>query len=239
MTTITPIQMPAWLATLSLIIGAEGDDPSGAAGASGEAGASNDPASGAGSSPDGTEGSASSSNEHDDADDPKVQGLKSALSVERQRAKELERENRRLARIAQEKTDAEQGELAAAKAQAERATSKVTRLAEGYLRTALDRAIEVAARSANFVDPADAIGGVDRTAISVTQDEEDPTDIEIDVKTVTAAVKKLAAAKPHWIKSGTEDGEPSGSTFGGAGRRRGTPKTSDEELKDRYPALKY
>jgi hypothetical protein len=86
-----------------------------------------------------------------------------------------------------------------------------------------------------FLDADDAIAGVDRSLIDADQDDEDPTDILVNEETVRAAVKALAARKPHFIRTGTEDGEPTGSPFGG--RKGGSKKSSEDTLRDLYPAL--
>ena len=67
------------------------------------------------------------------------------------------------------------------------------------------------------------------------QDDDDPSVITIDQKSIAAQVKALSTKKPHFIKTGTEDGEPTGSSFGGTK----TPKKTNrsDELKAAYPSL--
>ena len=175
--------------------------------------------------------------EHDDADDPKVQGLKAALQAERLKAKQQERRANSLAKKQKDKELAEMGELDAAKSKLTESQDKVSKLASGILRRDLDAAIRKAAEKANFVDVEDAVALVNRSSLTYTQDEDDPSDIEIDLKTITAEVKRIAQGKPHFIKgqgASDDDEDPSGSKFG----RKGKKKTSEEELKEKYPALR-
>jgi len=176
-------------------------------------------------------------NEHDDADDPKVQGLKAALKAERLKAKREERRANTLAKKVKAKDLAEMGELDAAKTQLTESQDKISKLASGLLRRDLDAAIRKAAAKANFVDPEDAVALVNRSSLTYTQDEDDPSDIEIDTKTIIAEVKRIAQGKPHFIKgqgAADDDEDPSGSKFG----RKGKKKSTEEELKEKYPALR-
>ena len=49
-----------------------------------------------------------------------------------------------------------------------------------------------------------------------------------------AAVKALAARKPHFISRGTNDGDPTGSGMGGTKKAK---KTSQEQMRELYPSL--
>ena len=96
------------------------------------------------------------------------------------------------------------------------------------------KAIEDEAKKQKFIDPSDAINGVDRSKLVYDQDDEDPTDIDIDLTSVVAEVKRLAASKPHFITRGTDDGEPSGSGFGGSKKQK---KSSEDQMRELYPSL--
>lgn len=231
--TSDPIELPHWLLAIGDIIGAEGDDDSGdqSGDDDGDEGDEND------------DDASDASEEHDDADDPKVKGLKTALATERasnkSNAKELKRLERELkkAKAAQDEKELEEkSEVEQAKTKATKAEEKATKLAAGLLKRDIDSAIEKAARDAGFIDIDDALSGVDRSKITFEQDEDDPSDIDIDLATVKAEVKGLASRKKHLIRSGTEDGEPTGSTFGGSKRKKG--KLDDDSLKERYPSLR-
>ena len=177
----------------------------------------------------------SSDNEHDDANDPKVIGLKNALATERKRAEAAEKARK----AAQKKLDdaalKDKSEIEQAQIRERQATERAEKLAAGFVRTSIDAAIEKAARDMKFIDPSDAVSGVERKNIEFTQDDDDPSRVEVDLKTVTAAVKALAARKAHFISSGTDDGEPTGGQFGRGNQQK--KKTSEETFKEKYPAL--
>src|SRR5690606_19230575 len=112
--------------------------------------------------------------------------------------------------------DAEKTEIDQYKAKAEKATSTNERLAASLLKRDLDDAIKAAAK--DFIDPDDALRGIDRSKLVFEQDEDDPTEITLDLKSIEREVKNLATKKPHFLKQGTDDGEPTGSQFGGSNR---------------------
>lgn len=215
-----------------LILGAEDDNAS----SSDPAGSEGDSQSSGGE--DGKTGSSSSKEVHDDANDPKVQGLKSALQKERQGrqadADEL-KELRKLKKQHDEAELAKKSDIDQARIKAEAAEEKATKLATGFLNRELNLAIVEAARGLDFIDADDALAGVDRSGFTFTQDEDDPSNVTIDKKTIEAAVKSLATKKPHFVKAGTDDGKPSGSQFGGPKKKQ---QTSDEALKEKYPSLR-
>lgn len=212
----------------NFIIGAEGE---------GEENSSDDSRGDAGDSSSNDLGNAGSnsdgSQEHDDADDPKVKGLKTALESERDKAKRLEKENKRLAKAQEDRELAEKDEIEREKIRADKAEEKNQRLAAGFLKSNLDSAIRAAA--ATFIDPTDALDGVDRSKISVEQDDDDPSIVTIDSKSVEKVVKDLATRKPHFLKTGTSDDEPTGSQFGAPPRKK---KNSEEVYKENYPSLR-
>lgn len=170
----------------------------------------------------------------DDSKDEKTKGLRSALQKERAAAKTAERELKKLRKEKEERELAEKSDLEKSQAKEKKASEKVQKLAAGLLKRDIDAKIKKAAEKAGFIDTDDAIEGVDRSAIVAEQDDEDPSDITIDEKTVVQAVKALAAKRPHWIKQGTEDGEPSGGNFGGSTKPQ-TKETEDEKLRRLYP----
>lgn len=221
------------------VIGAEGEEDAAAGNAADDSasGQADDDASGGDENDqDDSDDAAGSGDDDSSADDRRE--LKEALAKERKANRQREKELNRLRRERQEAEEAEQGELAAAQAKLERLTQREAQLASGYLKSALDREIERAAVKAGFIDVSDALAGVDRSKLSYEQDEDDPSEIEIDGKSIAREVKSLAGKKPHFIRQGTDDGEPSGSTFGGAGRRKNN-KADDEALRQKYPSLNY
>ena len=206
------------------IFGAEGDN---------DGDASNEPGEGEGGANEST-GGAPKESTHDDADDPKVKGLKSALDAERKRAEKAEKDLKARNKLDEEKALAEKSEIEQMQAKLEKANNNATKLAAGYLNSALTSALEKAARDAGFLDPSDAVLLIKRDALTFEQDQEDPSQVTIDEKSVTAAVKELATRKPHFIGSGTGDGDPTGSGFGG---KRTKKQTTADELKSFYPSL--
>lgn len=227
----------SWITLLpEFIIGAEGDPDDGSANsdASGD-NSSDDDGQDAGNEPD-----AGSDNTHDDADDPKVKGLKAALEAERANnkanlanAKELKRLQRVLADAElAKKDDAERLQI-----ELDEARSRGTRLAEGLLKRDLNDAIKTAAKTLGFIDINDAIDGVDRASLVYEQDEDDPTAITIDEKSIARAVKDLSTRKPHFVRTGTDDGEPTGGQFGGKPKQR-NQESEEDRLRRLYPQLR-
>lgn len=184
-----------------------------------------------GSGDDGDEG------EEDDksGDKEDTKGLKSALEKERKERKRLEKELKAKQKAEDEAADKDKSEAEKAKGRAEKAEAAAKKLAEGLLTRDINDAIRKEAEKLKFLDPNDAIELVDRKLIESTQDEDDPSDIEIDLKTVAKVVKDLATRKPHFISKGTEDGQKTGSTF--SGKQEGSKKTEEELLREAYPAL--
>lgn len=219
-----------WLNDEFLIIGAEGEGS--------EQGSSDNTSGGddAGDGGENQEENSSSSQEHDDADDPKVKGLKSALAAERARADAAEKDLKKRQKAEEAAELAKKDELEREKIRADAATEKATKLAEGLLKRDINAAIRAEAEKAGFIDVDDALAGVDRTSIIAEQHEDDPTQISIDLKTITTQVKALAAKKPHFIKQGTDDGEATGSQFGGSKQKK--KGTDEDTLKELYPSLR-
>lgn len=175
--------------------------------------------------------------EHDDAKDEKTKGLRSALAKERAARKAAERAQKKLQKDADDKALAEKSELEQATTKLTKAEQVVEKLKAGYLKREVTSAIEKAATKAGFINIADAVDALkDSDEFSVEQDEDDPSEVNIDLKALEKAVKGLATKKPYLIKSGTDDGEATGSQFGNAGG--GKKKDGEKSLKDLYPALR-
>jgi len=175
----------------------------------------------------------SEEDEEDDANDPKTAGLRSALRKERAERKAHEAELKELRKEREERELADKSEAEKEKIRADKATERVTKLATGLLNDKLDSAIRAAAK--DFIDPTDAIAGVDREALVYEQDSDDPSKITIDAKSIERAVKAVATAKPHFLKTGTDDGEKTGSQFGGTKK---TESTKADDLRALYPGLR-
>lgn len=177
----------------------------------------------------------SGDNGEEDDGDKNPAGLRSALEKERRERKRLERENKLFLKEKEAKEAAEKSEAEKATDRANKIEAKLQKLAEGYRMREVNDAIRKAAREAKFIDPDDAIAGVDIDLIEIEQDEEDPSRVTIDTKAVTRLVKELASKKPHFIASGTEDGEPTGGKFGS---KQQSQKDPDEAIREMYPALR-
>lgn len=218
-----------WNQWPGVILGAEGDedDPNKSDPPEGEEDEDEDDP----DNPDGNEGE-DESDKGKSAED--LAAIQRALDAERRITKRQERELKRL-RAAQGAKETEKNETLEETQQREQAANaRAEKLAAGLLKRDIDTAIKEAARELKFIDVEDALNGVDRSKIVFDQDDEDPTDIDIDEDTVKAAVKALATKKPHFLNKGTDDGEATGSQFGGS---RKPKKTSDEALKELYPSL--
>lgn len=170
-------------------------------------------------------------------------GLKSALQKERAARREAEKTRKaelaeldQLRREREERELAEKTEIEQAQARAEKAEAKAQALAESYVRDKLESTIKELAQAAKFADPEDAVALVDRSNITYQQDAENPQDVTIDKASVEKAVKDLATRKPHYLKAGTDDGEPTGSSFGGGNQKK--KPLEEEALREKYPSLR-
>jgi hypothetical protein len=205
---------------------------------SGESGqGSSEGANGAGEGSEAGQGSAGTGTEGAGASED-VSGLKSALQKEREEKKALEKELKTFRKSKEDRELAEKTEVDQATTKARKAEEKAAKLAEGFRKNAVNQAILKAAGAAKFRDPSDALRPEVLAAVGVEQDEDDPTEITIDEKSVTEAIKKLARSKPHYLA--TEDKQrqtpKSGSQFGGSGNQSNL--TADEQaLAKKYPAL--
>jgi hypothetical protein len=221
-----------WSLWPGVILGREGDEDADNGNSQGD----EDPDNG-----DGTDGNSSDSSNQEQTQTEGTEKtaedfakLEKALAAERRNNKKLERENRRLSSTSTQKAEEENQDIEAERQKSQAAQAKAEKLAAGLLRRDIDNAIRQAARSLKFIDEEDAVAGVHREDIIADQDDEDPTDIEVDLDSVTRAVKALAAKKPHFLNRGTDDGEPTGSARGGS--RKPKP-TTEEQLREHYPAL--
>lgn len=165
-----------------------------------------------------------------------VTGLKTALETERKNNKEMAKQLKKLtdaqeAAANKDKTDGEKATIEANKAKTQTA-ALATKLKDG----AVNLVILKHAGVLKFADVDDALRLIDRDAVTVTQEEDDPSDVEVDEASVKKALEKLAKSKPHLIKV-EGSGGPSGGKFGGGGKGD-KGKLSDEELKKKYPALR-
>lgn len=227
-------ELPEWMTHL-YIEGNEGE-PQG------------EPAGGTGTPPEGDPagGKGAEGDEPDDADldDKDLSGLKNGIKSERlitrAKTRELKEAQTKLkeaeARL-KEIDDKDKSEVDKAKEAQAKADAKVAKLAEGYRNTALQRAVEKAARDAKFIDPDDAYKALDLEEIEVTQDDDDPAKVIVDTKAVAKAVEALAKKKPYLTGEPAGDGQPSGSKFGGGNNKDGKGM-SEEELRVKYPALR-
>lgn len=220
------IELPEWL--LSPLFGAaEGDGEEGESeGSSNDGGDSEDDDEHGEGSGQGGEGS-----------EEKSDGALSALRKERKARKDAERELRQLRadkqKREQEESDkklAEEDAVKAAETKAQRAEERARVLAERLRDRTVDALIRDAARDLNFHDVQDALLRIDRSTISVEQDESDPTDVEVDEDTVKKAVKALADKHKHLVNV-----EGSGTRSGGSFRDR--HKSGEGE--DKGPASRF
>lgn len=171
-----------------------------------------------------------------DEDDKDTSGLKSALKKERDERRALAKEIKELRKFKDEADSKDKTEGEKAQAVATKAQQKADRLAVKLRDTALENVVTKLATKHKFVDIDDALRLIDRSEIQIDQDEDDPSDLTIDEKSVDKALKALAEKKPHLIGDG--EGLPaSGSKFAG-GRKNTDPNADNEALKQKYPALR-
>lgn len=196
---------------------------------------------------DGDEGEGEGSDDDDDGDEGEenekkegegdsgnTDGLKSALQKERRERKRLEREAKELKKFKDEAEGKTKSDTDKAKEDASKAESKAQKLAVKLRDSALDNAIIKAAGGLKFRDIDDALKLVDRDAIDIEQDDDDPSEIDLDEESVKTALEKLAKAKPHLIVAEGQ-GEKSGSKFNGG--KKPSKQTDEDVLRSKYPAL--
>lgn len=161
-------------------------------------------------------------------------GLKSALAKERKAAKDAQRALKAAQKRLDELDSKDKSDTDKAKDEASKATALNAKLALRLKTTAVDNAIIQLAGSLNFRDVDDALQLVNRELIEIEQDDDDPSEIDLDKASVKAALEKLAKAKPHLIAAEGQ-GEKSGSKFNG--KKQSTKDADEEALRKLYPAL--
>lgn len=161
-------------------------------------------------------------------------GLKSALAKERKAAKDAQRALKAAQKRLDELDSKDKSDTDKAKDEASKATALNAKLALRLRTTAVDNAIIQLAGSLNFRDVDDALQLVNRELIEIEQDDDDPSEIDLDKASVKAALEKLAKAKPHLIAAEGQ-GEKSGSKFNG--KKQSTKDADEEALRKLYPAL--
>lgn len=179
----------------------------------------------------------------DEEFDDSVEGLKKALEASK-KATRVERQARRKAerdakRATKKKTEAkDEKDLEKTRTELEGEKGKTTRLATKLLDRSRDAAILAEARRQGFIDETDALTDNVRDEVDFDQEEDDPSDIDIDTDSVKDAVTALAEKKPHLVGKNSD-----GSSTTQSGSRMGKKKTgepekySEEKLKTDYPSL--
>lgn len=222
-----------WLKNL-IIVGREEDDE----GNDSEDDESDD----AGDNGEEGEGESSNNDDSDDGDDDENDPVKlraaleaknKALREERKLRRKAEREARRKGKQATTEKKTEEDVEAAEKVK--NAEARAEKLAKGFKDKAVEDAVKLEARKQGFIDETDALLPSILREVDADQDDEDPTDVEVDLDSVKDAIAELASKKPHLVGKGTP-GEPSGGKF----RKRG--KKDDEAdgkvLESHYPSLR-
>lgn len=237
------VELPYWLRPEYLFTGAEGEGGESSEGGSGDS--VEDEESEEGESGDAEKGGGSTEGKEED-----LSNLKSALAKERQDRKRFEKE---LKKLQKRDADAEldkKGEVEKLAAQLQKSQDALGKFGPKFLQRAINDAIRDAATDSKllggkvFADVTDALALVDRQDLDYEQDEDDPSEVEIDVKSVQAAVKALAEKKKHLLTGDidTEEEEerppshqpPSGSRFNGKKKKN---EADEAALKLRYPSL--
>lgn len=166
--------------------------------------------------------------------------LRKALREERKGRKVAEKAAKAAAKAApkpkpKSETDEADGKVA-------EANEKAEKLAAGILRKEVDNVVGREARKLKFVDEEDAIRLVKRSEIDADQDEDDPTEVEVDAESVVDALKALAKKKPHLIQKATDEEEEDERepvvTSKRNGRKGKKGSLDDETLKNTYGALR-
>lgn len=171
------------------------------------------------------------------SDKPDIDGLKSALRKERIERKKLQREIARLKKPVPEppkkKDDEKPAEKDESPPKSDNGVSE--KLAAKLLTNAVDTAI-IRYAGADFVDVGDMLRLIDRSEIDVDQNEDDPSEIEVDAESVQDAIKALRKSKPYLVKVAKGDQATSGSKFGG--KKKNKTELTEEQLRKKYPALR-
>jgi hypothetical protein len=166
-----------------------------------------------------------------------IKNLKSALRKERIARKRAEREvkslkSRKPPVKKPAKDESGEGEEEEDKGPSEREVRLATRLRD----QALDQVITRYASRMNFVDLDDVLRLVNRKDIDVSQDEDDPTEVDIDEEGVEDALKELAKKKKYLVNANGSRQPRSGSKMSGKGKKQ--TGATDDELREKYRALR-
>jgi hypothetical protein len=214
------------LVNLGFIVGYEDGDGSGDQGDSGDGDEGDD---------DGGEEDDPDDDETDDGTPPKedTEGLRKALASERKANKANARELKKLRRLQEQGKNKDETEKDAAIRERDEEKTKTAKLATRLEREAVNSVIIKHATKLGFRDLDDALALVDRAAFVVDQDEDDPSDIDIDEDSIKAALSSLKTKKPHLILSANEQ-QPSGDNAGNGG---GKQDLTEEQLRTLYPSL--
>jgi len=187
---------------------------------------------------DDTEESDDSDDSDEDDDAPVTQkdikGLKSALTKERQARRKLERENKRLKKTA---TNGQAEDKKDDQPEDKGPSEKEIRLAARLKTQAVNQIIMSKAATMNFVDIDDVLSLINRDEIDVDQNEDDPSEVDVDVDSVVDALKDLAKRKKHLVKSSNGSAPKSGGKVGGKGGKN-SDGLDDEALRNKYRALR-
>lgn len=183
--------------------------------------------------------------EEDDEDDEKkskkskgknVAGLKSALQKERmghkkyKRLYDRERKKNKSSSTPPPKKD-KQNQQDQNQQEDKGPSDRERLLAKKLADQAVDNAILAQASTMGFIDPKDAVHLVKRSDIVFDQDEEDPTEIDIDEESIEDALKKLKARKKHLVATNRK-GSKTGSSFSGRGKK--SKGLDDAKIRDKF-----
>jgi len=171
------------------------------------------------------------------------ENLKSALRKERLARRDAQKQLKGLAKFKKDTEDKEKTDSTLATEKAVKAEERATKLAGKLLDAALDNSIIKIAGVLGFLDLDDALRLVKRTDIEVDQDEDEPSEVEVDEKSVKTALEALKKAKPHLVRSDESDSDTkevrppkSGSKFTGGTKDK--EQLDEGVLLDKYPALR-
>lgn len=162
------------------------------------------------------------------------EGLKSALKKERTERRRLDKELKAALKFKEEAESKDKTETDKAKDEATKASARADRLTTRLREQAVDTEIIKAGTKLKFRDLDDALKLINREDIEIDQDEDDPSDITVDVKSVEDALKALAKNKPHLLVAEGST-ERSGSKF--AGGKKSQDELDEDALRGKYPAL--
>lgn len=183
---------------------------------------------------DETEEEEEEEDEEGKGDNAEAKALRAALKKERTESRKNARELKKLQKERDRAKGAKDDEAGQLRKDAEETKQTNVRLAARLKDQAVDAAISKHAGKLKFRDVDDALKLVERGDLDIDQDEEDPTDIEIDETTIVDALKKLAKSKPHLLLADGDEG-PSGGRLGS--RSSSKDELSEEALQAKYPAL--